>query len=66
MALAWFFLIAAIGLLAAGIASLLAGKTIGLYGVIETRASAFYWIILATYLTLGAFSLYGAIRMLMR
>jgi hypothetical protein len=42
--------------------SLWRGKTIGLYGVIETPVSIFYWIIVITYGVLGVLCLISAIR----
>ncbi len=49
-------------LLAACGLSLWSGKTIGLYGVMETRASVFYWLIVATYGVLGVLCLFFAVR----
>ena len=46
--------------------SLWQGKTIGLYGIIETRTSAFYWIIVVTYGGLGVLCLIFAVRTLFR
>ena len=57
--IALIYLAAAILLLTAGIASLIAGKTIGLYGMIEPRSSIFFWVIVVTYLGLGAMSLFS-------
>lgn len=54
--------VAGVVLLTACAFSLWSGKTIGLYGVTETRASVFYWIILATYGGLGLLCLVFAFR----
>ena len=62
----YFLLLLGVLLLAAGAASLYFGKTIGLYGVMETRASVFYWIIVITYLGLGGGCLFSAIRLILR
>ena len=63
MSLFQFLLLAGFILLAAGIISLLMGKTIGLYGVVETRQSIFYWIIVIVYLVLGGLCWFNAIRL---
>jgi len=63
---ALIILFAGIVLLLAGALSLFFGKTIGLYGVIENRASIFYWIIVVTYLVLGSLCLSGAYRLFIR
>ena len=60
------FIVAGVLLLLAGALSLFYGKTIGLYGIIETRASIFYWIIVASYLGLGLGCLFGAYRLFIR
>ena len=60
------FIVAGVLLLLAGALSLFYGKTIGLYGIIETRASIFYWIIVASYLVLGLGCLFGAYRLFIR
>jgi hypothetical protein len=57
---------AGIVLAALGAWSLWAGKTIGLYGVIETRTSPFYWIIVLTYLGLGALNVISGVRLFLR
>jgi len=59
-------LIASVALLTACAFSLWTGKTVGLYGMIETRASVFYWLIVLTYGGLGVLSLTFAVRMLLR
>lgn len=66
MSAGYVYLIAGVVLLAAGIVSLILGKTIGLYGVVETRASIFYWIIVVVYIGLGGLCLLGALRLLLR
>jgi succinate dehydrogenase/fumarate reductase cytochrome b subunit len=60
------FIIAGVVLLGFGIWSLLAGKTIGLYGIIETRSSPFYWIIVIVLLGLGIFNIVAGLRILFR
>lgn len=50
-------------LLAACGVSLWAGKTVGPYGVMETRASVFYWLIVGTYGGLGVLSVVFAVRL---
>ena len=65
MSTGFTLLIAAAVLLGAGAWSLLAGKTIGLYGVIEPRGSIFYWIIVTSYLGLGTLCVAGAVRILL-
>lgn len=52
-------------LAAAGI-SLRRGRTIGLYGVLESRGSVFYWILVGTYTLLGVLSLFFALRLFRR
>ncbi|OGZ33659.1 MAG: hypothetical protein A2Y98_01865 [Candidatus Portnoybacteria bacterium RBG_19FT_COMBO_36_7] len=49
----YIYIIAGLILLGIGIWSLAAGKTIGLYGMIESRSSPFYWIITIVCLGLG-------------
>lgn len=62
-----FILLAAgLALLGACVLSLWTGKTVGLYGVIETRASVFYWLIVVTYGGLGVLCLIFAFRALWR
>jgi hypothetical protein len=61
---AFVFFPAALLLLTACVVSLWAGKTVGLYGIIETRTSIFYWIIVVTYGGLGILSLIFAFRTL--
>lgn len=56
------FLIAAVVLLTACALSLWSGKTIGLYGIVETRASVFYWLTVVTYAGLGVLCLISALR----
>ena len=57
---------AGILLLTACAASLWTGKTVGLFGVTETRASLFYWIIVVTYGGLGVLCLTFCMRLLIR
>lgn len=59
-------LVAAIVLLGAAGLSLWRGRTPGLYGVMEPRTSAFFWIIVGAYLLLGGLSLIFAIRSFLR
>ena len=46
--------------------SLWHGRTIGLYGVVETRATIFYWMLVAAYGGLGALSVIFAVRTALR
>ena len=62
----YILLAAAVILLTAGIISIYAGKTVGLYGVIETRSSIFYWIIVATYMGLGLMCLFFIFHILFK
>lgn len=62
----YILLAAAVILLSAGIVSIYAGKTIGLYGAIETRSSIFYWIIVVTYMGLGLMCILMIFRILFR
>jgi hypothetical protein len=64
MTTAFAFLAFGIVLLVAFAASLWTGRTIGLYGAIETRSSIFYWIVLLTYGGLGVLSVLFALRFL--
>ena len=66
MSTSFFFIIAGLVLLGFGIWSLLAGKTIGLYGIIETRSSPFYWIILIVLLGLGILNIIDGLRILLK
>jgi hypothetical protein len=66
MGLTLFLIAIGVALLAAGVVSLILGKTIGLYGVIETRGSVFYWIIVSTYFGLGGLSTATGGRMLLK
>jgi hypothetical protein len=66
MSAAVVLLIAALALLTACGVSLWTGKTIGLYGMTETRTSVFYWIIIATYGAVGVLSMLAALRILTR
>jgi hypothetical protein len=58
--------VAGIVLLVLCAVSIWSGRTVGLYGAMETRASIFYWIIVITYGGLGALCLFFALQMLMR
>ncbi len=57
-----FFIIAGLVLFGFGLWSLLAGKTIGLYGIIETRSSPFYWIMVIVLLGLGIINMVAGLR----
>ena len=46
--------------------SLWNGKTVGLYGTLETLSSVFYWLIVVTYGGLGVLSVVFAFKMLWR
>lgn len=65
MKTAFAFLALGLALLVACGLSLWSGKTPGLYGAIETRASVFYWLIVATYGVLGALGVAFAMRCLL-
>jgi uncharacterized membrane-anchored protein len=58
-------LIASVVLLTACALSLWSGKTIGLYGIVETRTSVFYWLIVVTYGGLGVLCLIQAFKALL-
>lgn len=62
----YILIAAAVILLTAGIASIYAGKTIGIYGAMETRSSIFYWFIVVTYLGLGLMCVFVILRILFR
>jgi hypothetical protein len=49
-----------------GIWSLWAGKTIGLYGIVESRSSLFFWIIVLAYFVIGVFNLLAGLRLFLR
>ena len=66
MSAAIVLLIATLVLLTACGVSLWAGKTIGLYGMTETRASVFYWIIVASYGALGGLCGLFTLRLMLR
>ena len=53
-------------LLVACAASLWSGKTVGLYGVTESRSTPFYWILVVTYGGLGVLCLLFALRVAFR
>ena len=57
---------AGVVLLTACALSLWNGKTVGLYGAIETSTSLFYWVIVVTYGGLGGLCLLFGLRMLIR
>lgn len=57
---------AGIILIALGGWSLWAGKTIGLYGMVETRSSPFYWIIVAVLFSLGGLNVWFGIKSLLQ
>jgi hypothetical protein len=64
MSLPFILIVAGFVLLGLGIWSLWAGKTIGLYGIVESRSSIFFWIIVLAYFVIGVFNLLSGLRLL--
>ena len=66
MKLPFVFIVSGFLFIAFGVWSLWAGKTIGLYGVIETRSSPFYWIIVIVCIALGVMNVIAGLHMFFR